>query len=215
MNPRAAKYVIFFAWELYDTCGTDNLARLMPQLILVKHAKPLVDPTKSSELWRLSDEGRAGAQKLADALATCNVSIVISSTEPKAIETAQILATALHIPTEPHDDLHEHDRSTVPHMRSGEFISHVELFFRRPGERVLGRESADEALQRFERAVEDVVANHPETNIAIVTHGTVIALFVEKHSDRNGFQVWREMSLPSFAVFDLPDKQLSELRSKI
>jgi broad specificity phosphatase PhoE len=187
----------------------------MPKLFLVKHAKPLIDPAKSSELWKLSDEGRIGAQKLADVLAPYNVSTVISSTEPKAIETAQILATALNIPTEPHPDLHEHDRSNVPHMGSGEFISHVELFFRRPGERVLGRESAEDALARFERAVEAVLTKHPEANIAIVSHGTVIALFVEKHSDRNGFQVWREMSLPSFAVFDLPGKQLSELRRKI
>ena len=187
----------------------------MPTLLLVKHAKPLVDPAQSSELWKLSDEGRAGAQKLADVLAPYNVSIVISSTEPKAIETAQILAAALNIPTEPHDDLHEHDRSNVPHMRSGEFISHVELFFRRPTERVLGRESAEDALQRFERAVENVLRKHAEQNIAIVTHGTVIALFVEKHSDRNGFQVWREMSLPSFAVFDLGEMKLTELRSRI
>lgn len=187
----------------------------MPKLILVKHAKPLVDPSKSSELWKLSDEGRAQAQKLADVLAPCNVSIVISSTEPKAIETAQILATALNIETQSFPDLHEHDRSNVPHMRSGEFISHVELFFRRPDERVLGRESAGEALERFERGIEAVLKMHPEQNIAIVSHGTVIALFIEKHSDRNGFQVWREMSLPSFAVFDLPQTRLAEIRVRL
>src|SRR5438874_1782312 len=99
----------------------------MPRLILIKHAKPLIDPAKSSELWKLSEEGRAQAKILADQLAPYNVSVVISSDEPKAIETAQILASALKIATESGGDLHEHDRSNVPHMRSGEFISHVEL----------------------------------------------------------------------------------------
>jgi len=71
------------------------------------------------------------------------------------------------IPAQATSDLHEHDRSNVPHMRSGEFISHVELFFRRPDELVLGRETATEALGRFENAIDDIVAHHDEGNLAI------------------------------------------------
>jgi broad specificity phosphatase PhoE len=186
----------------------------MRKLILIKHARPLVDPSKSSELWQLSDEGREQAKALAAKIAPHAPAIVVSSDEPKAIETAAILAEELNVQTESAADLHEHDRSNVPHMRSGEFISHVELFFRRPGERVLGRETATEALGRFENAIDDVLAKHTEGNIAIVSHGTVIALSIEAHSDRNGFQVWREMSLPSFAVFELPEMKLIELQAR-
>jgi broad specificity phosphatase PhoE len=186
----------------------------MRKLILIKHAKPLVDPAKPSDLWGLSDEGREQARALASKIAPHNVAIVISSEEPKAEQTAQILAGELKVAVETAPDLHEHDRSNVPHMRSGEFISHVELFFRKPRERVLGRESASEALGRFENAIDDVLAEHAEGNIAIVSHGTVIALFVEHHSDRNGFAIWREMSLPSFAVFELPEMKLEEMRNR-
>ena len=98
---------------------------------------------------------------------------------------------------------------------SGEFISSVELFFRRPNELSLGGETAQQALARFEAAVNEVISQHSAGNLAIVSHGTVIALFVEKHSDRNGFQIWREMSLPSFAVFDLPEIRLREVRCRI
>jgi 2,3-bisphosphoglycerate-dependent phosphoglycerate mutase len=187
----------------------------MSKLILIKHAKPLVDPTKSSELWRLSDEGRAQSKTLAQQVAALQPAIVVSSDEPKATETAQIVAADLSIPHESVPDLHEHDRSNVPHMRSGEFISHVEVFFRRPDELVLGRETAHHALARFERAIDSVIAKHPSQNIAIVSHGTVIALFIEQHSDRNGFQVWREMSLPSFALFELPERRLAEIRARL
>ena len=180
----------------------------MRKLILIKHAKPLVDPAKPSQLWNLSDDGRQQARALAGQVAPLEPAIIISSDEPKAIETAQILADELKLPTEAAPDLHEHDRSNVPHMRSGEFISHVELFFRRPNDLVLGRESANDALGRFENAIEDVLEKHPEGNVAVVSHGTVIALFIEHHSDRNGFQIWREMSLPSFAVFELPEMRL-------
>jgi broad specificity phosphatase PhoE len=186
----------------------------MRKLILIKHAKPLVDPSKASDLWGLSDEGREQARALATRIAPHNVAIMVSSEEPKAAQTAEIVGGELKITVETAPDLHEHDRSNVPHMRSGEFISHVELFFRKPAERVLGRESATEALGRFENAIDDVLAKRAEGNIAIVSHGTVIALFIEHHSDRNGFGIWREMSLPSFAVFQLPEMKLEEIRNR-
>ena len=186
----------------------------MRKLILIKHARPLVDPAKSSELWTLSDQGREQARALAGELAAMQPAIVVSSEEPKAVETAQILAEELKLPIEQHADLREHDRRNVPHMRSGEFISHVELFFRRPDELNLGDETANEALDRFEEAVEGLLAKHSEGNVAIVSHGTVIALFIARHSDRNGFQVWREMSLPSFALFELPGMKLQEIRKQ-
>ena len=33
--------------------------------------------------------------------------------------------------------------------------------------------------------------------------------------DRYGFELWREMGLPSFAVFELPGFQLSEVVAKV
>ncbi|HEX3357767.1 MAG TPA: histidine phosphatase family protein [Tepidisphaeraceae bacterium] len=187
----------------------------MRNLILIKHAKPLIDPQKSSELWRLSLEGREQAKSLASAIAAYQPTVILSSEEPKATETARILAKELNLPAKSTPDLHEHDRSNVPHMRSGEFISNVELFFRSPDRLVLGKETATQALARFEHALTQILTDHPEGNLALISHGTVIALFIEKHSDRNGFQIWREMSLPSFAVFDLPEMQLAELQARI
>jgi broad specificity phosphatase PhoE len=187
----------------------------MRKLILIKHARPLIDPATPSDLWKLSEEGRAQSLTLASQIAQYQPAIILSSDEPKAIETAQIVANELKIPTESAVDLREHDRSNVPHMRSGEFISHVELFFRKPKERVLGKESAHEALGRFENAIDDVLAKHAEGNVAVVSHGTVIALFIEEHSERPGFGVWREMSLPSFVIFDLPEMRLTEMRSHL
>ena len=100
-------------------------------------------------------------------------------------------------------------------MRSGEFISHIELFFRKPDELVLGKETAAEAEGRIESAVHDVLEKHPSGNVAVVTHGTVLALFVAAHIERNPFELWRELSLPSFVVFSLPDYRLEQIQPKI
>ena len=187
----------------------------MRKLILIKHASPLVVPGTPPQNWKLSDKGRESCGPLADAVRAHAPTIIVASDEPKAKETAELVANALGVPVETAPGLHEHDRTNVPHMRSGEFISHMEVFFRKPTERVLGRESAVAALDRFEQAVNDVVAKHAEGNVAIVSHGTVIALLAAEHSDRYGFELWREMGLPSFAVFELPGFRLSEVIAKV
>jgi broad specificity phosphatase PhoE len=187
----------------------------MPKLILIKHSAPLVDPAKPSEQWRLSEKGRALCAPLADAIALHQPAIIVSSDEPKACETAELVATKLNLPHETAADLHEHDRSNVPHMRSGEFISMVELMMRKPDELLLGRETASAVLARFEEAVESVLQSHREGNLAIVSHGTVIALFLAAHSAGKPFDLWRRLGLPSFAVLDLPEMKVEAIVEKI
>src|SRR5262249_7825431 len=155
---------------------------------LIKHAAPLVIPGTPPEEWKLSDKGRESCVALADALREHAPAVIVSSDEPKANETAQIVASRLSVPSETAADLHEHDRSNVPHMRSGEFISHMEVFFRKRDERVLGRETAREAEDRFADATDQVLQKHSQGNVAVVSHGTVIALFLAEHGGKHPFE---------------------------
>jgi broad specificity phosphatase PhoE len=189
----------------------------MPQLILVKHAAPEVDPNVPSEQWRLSEKGRASCMPLAASLGSYSPLVVVSSEEPKAAETAELVATALKVPWETAPGLHEHNRSNVPHMRSGDFISTMELLFRKPQQLVLGRETASGALKRFQNAIDDVLERHPadKGNVAVVTHGTVIALLLAHHTGQSGFDLWRRMQLPSFAVLQVPEFRLLKLVDRV
>lgn len=183
------------------------------RLILIKHAAPRIEPGMPPDVWELSDEGREKAKVLAERLREFGIGAIVTSEEPKAAETGRIVAGALGIEAATAPDLHEHDRSNVPHMRSGEFISHVELFFRKPAERVLGLELADEALARFRSAVQKAVDAHAgiET-LGIVAHGTVIALLVAAHNrDHSGFALWREMKLPSLVILSLPAYSVEQI----
>jgi broad specificity phosphatase PhoE len=183
----------------------------MRKLIMVKHASPLVVPGIAPERWQLSERGRESCTTLGDRLRPHAPVVIVSSIEPKAVETAELVAGRLGIPHESAAGLHEHDRSNVPHLRSSEFISSMELFFRRPDELVLGRETATQAESRFAAAIDDVLKERPEGNVAVVTHGTVIALFLARHCDKPAFRLWRELGLPSFAVLEVPDYRLIEL----
>ena len=184
----------------------------MPKLILVKHAKPLVQPEVPSHEWPLSDEGRRQCQTLADRLRRQHPpQVVVASTEPKAAETGRLLADALGVPFDTAPDLHEHDRGNVPHMPTREFISYMALFFKRPTERVLGRETAEEARSRFGQAVRSVLESYDGRDVIIVTHGTVLALYAAEVAKTDPYLLWRQMGLPSFVVFELlPEARVVE-----
>jgi broad specificity phosphatase PhoE len=177
----------------------------MPKLILIKHAAPQIDPTTPSANWQLSDAGRLAGEALADRIAAHKPVRIVTSVEPKAAETGAILARKLDVPTETIVDLHEHDRSNVPHLPTREFISLVELFFRKPLKLVLGKETAADALDRFAPVVEGLAAEATET-IAVVAHGTVISLLLEDRCGLDPFQTWRAMGLPSYVVIDTGER---------
>jgi broad specificity phosphatase PhoE len=191
------------------------MQRETPKLILIKHAPPEVVPGVPPERWTLSAKGRELCVPLAERLAAYLPSVIVASEEPKAAETARLVAERLNVPWRTAPGLHEHDRSNVPHMRSGEFISMVELFFRKPADLVLGRETADQARARFEAALRAVTDAASDGNVAIVSHGTVIALLLDGKDDRPAFQTWRAMGLPSYATLSLPDWELDEVADRV
>ncbi len=182
----------------------------MPSLIFIKHAKPQRDDSQPAHRWPLSDEGRAAAELLAHAIKRFEPSVVACSDEPKAMQTAQIVAEALGIDYEVDSDLAEHDRTSVPMMPTREFISSMALLFSRPQQLVLGDETAEQASSRFERAVNRAIEKHFDQNIAIVSHGTVLALHAAPLLERPEFELWRQMGQPSFLAFDRPSMKLLE-----
>jgi broad specificity phosphatase PhoE len=86
----------------------------MPHLILVKHALPEIIPTLPANQWHLSEAGRTQCALLADQLATYAPDVLVSSSEPKALETAYLVAQRMHTSVQTVDGLHEHDRSNTP-----------------------------------------------------------------------------------------------------
>jgi len=187
----------------------------MNHLILIKHAQPQIDETKSAPDWHLSDSGRASCIPLADALCPYKPDLFITSEEPKARETGQLVADVLQIPYSSAPNLHEHDRKGVPFIPQETWHTTVKTFFARPNDLIFGNETAHQARTRFTQAVKKAVKTHPHKTIAIATHGTVISLFVAQKTRTNGFDLWQQLDLPSYVVFDLPDYKLNTIVREI
>ncbi len=187
----------------------------MPVLILVKHALPQIDPTVFANQWRLSEEGQRFSQVLAQRLAQYELDLIFSSVEPKAIETAHIVATALEKRVEVVEGLHEHDRNNVGFLEKKKFETSVVQFFNQPGLLTFGNETANQAHHRFSRAVMGIIEKCAHKNIAIITHGTVLTLFVSRLLGIEPFAFWKNLELPSWVVLSHPDLGLRRICKSI
>ncbi len=184
----------------------------MRKLILIKHSRPEIVPALPASQWRLSPDGRLRCRRLAQKLFVHDPGVIVASLEPKAIETGRIVADCLGRPLETAPDLHEHDRRDVKFLQDGkEFQRLVARVFQDPDKLVFGGETADQAHERFARAVSGVIERFPDRNPALVSHGTVITLFVSRVVGAEPVRFWKRLGLPSFVVLSLPDLSLLKI----
>ena len=101
-------------------------------LILVKHSLPIILESVPARQWTLSEEGRERARELAGKLLEYQPEIIVSSVEPKARETAEVLAENLGLEFRLFEGLHEHDRSQSAYRSKAEFQNLVREFFEKP-----------------------------------------------------------------------------------
>jgi broad specificity phosphatase PhoE len=179
-------------------------------LTLVRHSLPETLPNVPAREWRLSEEGRRRARDLCLQLAPLRLSRFIASEEPKARETGEVFAQALGVACDTHPNLHEHERRTVPLFASHEaFRAQVVAALKAPDKLVLGEETATEARVRFTAAVRASLASYPKQHLAIVTHGTVMALLVAHANRLDPVTVWQSLAMPSFVRVTVPDFTLT------
>lgn len=172
------------------------------EVILIKHASPTVEPRIAPSKWTLSEVGRQSCARLSVALRAFGPAAFFTSPQPKASETAAIVAAHFGATATACDGLREHDETGAPFFESETaFAKAVGEFFARPGERVLGAESARETLVRFAAEV-DGLRQETRGPIAVVSHGRAISLFVAARAGLDGFELWRRLTLPSFVVLD-------------
>lgn len=183
----------------------------MRKLFLIRHSQSEVIPGVPPRLWPLTTQGREGAQQLAQHLVGDDQPVrLYASPERKAQETAQPIGHHLDLPIEIVTDLREHEREHSPFLDKDAWEQTLSAFFSRPTELIFGEESAHQALQRFKAAVETMVTHAPQGNMVLVTHGTVLTLFVASHNPQiDALAFWRSLRLPDLIVLTLPDFRLA------
>lgn len=184
-------------------------------LVLVKHARPDVDPERPADEWTLGVEGLEGSLRLAERLRPAGIDLVVSSVEPKALETARIAAQALGLSWQSGHDLHEQRRRTAGYLDGPLFDASIRRLFDEPAAVVFGEESADAAAARFGAAVEALCRVHRGQRLCVVAHGTVIALHLQRHYGLDGYTTWKALGTPSYAVVDRRSRAVVDIAPSV
>ena len=172
------------------------------RVVLVKHARPGLDPSRPAREWQLGAAGDAQAHRLAAALRPLSPVRLFSSPEPKAVRTSEVVATELRADLTIVEDLRELDRPRLPILSTADHQALNERVFLDFDEAVLGSESARAALERFDRAVSERLREPDGRVLVIVAHGTVISLMVSAHNAIDPFKFWKALKCASFVVLD-------------
>jgi broad specificity phosphatase PhoE len=184
-------------------------------IVLVRHGRPQVDATVPSHDWRLSAVGRDATIALAGDLKDFVFQHILSSPEEKALGTAQAIAGVLGLQVRVDDDLVEHSRRSTGFLTAADFEAAIARLFAMPNELVFGDETADAAFARISAAVERERCNSVPTDVLIVSHGTVMSLYVSRLISFDPFPFWRSLAMPTAIVLKSGRMRVIDVREGI
>ncbi|QYJ14491.1 Phosphoserine phosphatase 1 [Rubrobacter xylanophilus DSM 9941] len=161
------------------------------EMLLIRHGQSTAN---AKRIWQgqmefpLSEEGRRQARHAGRTLAGRKLSAIYSSPLRRALETAEILARESGYAGEivPLEGLTERRggilEGTTHEERAARFPELLEKFLAVPEEerwQMVGAETDEEVLGRFEAAVAEILARHPRGGVvAVVSHGGAIRAFL-------------------------------------
>ncbi len=177
-------------------------------LLLIRHAETEQNPSVPSSQWHLTERAYTACEDLAKRLREYRLSRIITSEEFKAKETGRVLAEHLRTPWNTAPNLYEHERTGVPYITQEVWLERLESFFSNPDDLILGDETGVQARQRFDGAVRNVLHEYPNEPLAIVTHASVMSLFVAHYNETNVFAFWQNLEMPDVIMLSLPGFRL-------
>jgi len=174
----------------------------MGRLFLVRHAKPLIDPTRHPSEWDLDPAGEPLLERLATLPHWASARRIVSSGELKAFRTAERIAARHHLP--PPETV-----SALGELHKGTFVpNHAETvarLFRFPDEPADdGWETASSALARFSGAVDGLIRSARGRDLIVVSHGIVLSLYLSRLRGQSRVDPaeWAGIRMPDYCVVD-------------
>jgi broad specificity phosphatase PhoE len=146
------------------------------QVLLVRHALPLRSEHGEGSDPDLSEEGLAQVERLPEALARFPISRVVSSSQRRAVQTAEPVAAARELTVEIDDRFAEYDRDLPVYIPIEQIREERPEEWARLAQGHLPSGVDEGAFRaRVRAAVDDLVAAaNPEDTVAVFSHGGVI-----------------------------------------
>jgi len=175
------------------------------RLILIRHAMPRIDPNRHPSTWHLSSEGATQTLEFCERISHYELNKIYTSPEPKALETAAIMAEKYNVPLEKIDQLRDVDRNPQGYVRKSDYDISIRNFFTNPASMILGDETADDCYYRLKSVVDYLMSNDNCGNIVAVSHGLILSVFLSRVLKIGAFKIFNQLVLPSLIVLSIPD----------
>jgi len=171
-------------------------------IYLIRHAHA---GWRQDENRPLSEAGIKAAAMVAERLASRPIAAVYTSPSRRSVETVEPLARRLGLRPEPMPDLRERE---LPVVAADEFEALVRQAWSSPREAPGGGESNVQAQARGLAVVQSIVARHAGSEVALGTHGNLLALVLNALDSRFGYEFWRGLSFPDIYRLAFEDSEL-------
>ncbi|QDP40390.1 histidine phosphatase family protein [Radiobacillus deserti] len=163
----------------------------MKRLILIRHCNAEGQHKDSP----LTNDGIHQARRLAAFLKETGYSIerIISSPYLRAIESIKPYAEQQSLPIEVDERLKERILSEEP---IDDWMDVLEKSFSNQDFRLPGGESSNDARERVQQVLQDLKEEETDSDIAIVTHGNLLAILLSDFQADIGFNHWKGFTNP-------------------
>lgn len=168
----------------------------MTDIILIRHAEPSIETGAASDTWVLTDAGRQAAAALAPKLLGFDISEITTSPEPKALQTAEIVAQLIGAGIFTDARLREHGRKTVGFLNRSTFEAGISSIFGKPDEIAFGDESENTVHARFCSSINDAISRSSGV-VAAVTHGTAMTIYASRLTGIAPMPFWNQLTMPA------------------
>jgi len=161
---------------------------------LLRHAETIKDPDTHPKDWLLTSDSLDKIHEYITEGKLNSITKIVSSTEAKAVATGKPIAEYLNLPIEEMEEFVEVKREKK-FLTDEEFLIQKQKELEARSERVNGVESGDEAVTRFKLGMQKLEEKYSGENILIISHGTIMALFLADHKNdfENIFERWEKI----------------------
>lgn len=162
----------------------------MTVLYLVRHAHA---PWSLDDDRPLSPAGEEAAERVVEVLASRPLTAIHASTERRARQTVEPLALRQSLPIHPEEGLRE--RRLID-AEIDDFLGAVKRTWDDPAFAFPDGESNATAQRRGLEVVRRIVAQHPDGEVVLGTHGNLLALVLQQFDPAVGFDFWESLTMP-------------------
>lgn len=172
----------------------------------LRHGETKVDKNTPISKWILTERGEVQAKQLAKDGVFRDIDLIFSSTEEKAYQTALPIAESLNKKVTKLEEIVELDRDKGAFMEAKDYEKAIEDCLKHQLESVNNWETANHALERFEKKIGELDRKFKDMKILIVGHGFTINLYFAKLSSVLD-QVYERLETNDFADWGIIKNQ--------